>query len=89
MPITPTVEIHNRQETFCLVICCCSEYSWWFGIISQNVGFAEGSEQVLKEVGINCWEVPGDRLPLYSGIRLVYISAGIVAATLGHQRYRV
>jgi hypothetical protein len=31
-------------------------------------GFAEGSEKVLKEVGINCWEVLRDRLPLYSGI---------------------
>jgi hypothetical protein len=30
--------------------------------------FAEGSDQVFKEVGINCGEVPWERLPLNSGI---------------------
>jgi hypothetical protein len=31
--------------------------------MSQKFGVRRGSEQVLKEVGINCWEVPRDKLP--------------------------
>jgi hypothetical protein len=32
----------------------------------KNLGFAEEVNKSLKEVGINCWEVPQDRLPLTS-----------------------
>jgi hypothetical protein len=30
----------------------------------KKFGVCRGSEQVLKEAGINCWEVPRDKLPL-------------------------